>query len=390
MELITILNRCYHFRGFVYEHARFSADKRSIEVIVRPRKGSAAVCSRCHQRAAGYDQLAQRRFEFIPLWGFLVFLLYAMRPVDCRRCGVVAVEEVPWGDGKRPLTKAYMLFLARWARRLSWKPTISSDESTFVGLASKPLKHMLNIRVHGCLHGRFVARAADSRPIAIRFKRFDRSQRHAFLDLAQTLPGLLPGFHFRGKLLDVIALCRHVLPPILNAAVTSGYLFEIELRYGINGPRPLLGETISEKRERTQDHVACGHHALLRAENDYFAGGVPDPFMIQVYPVRPEKREIIPAVTHVDGSGRLQTVSRDSNPLYWRLIKAFEDLTGVPVLLNTSFNENEPIVRSPAQAIDCFMRTRMDALVLGSHTIIKKEAARMDSEVGELEGASHA
>src|ERR1700675_248505 len=85
MELITILNRCYRFRGFVYEHAHFSADKKSIEVAVRPRKGSAAVCSRCHLPAPGYDQLAERRFEFIPLWGFLVFLLYTMRRVNCRR-----------------------------------------------------------------------------------------------------------------------------------------------------------------------------------------------------------------------------------------------------------------------------------------------------------------
>jgi hypothetical protein len=113
MELNTILNRCRRFRGFVYEHALFSADKKSIEVVVRRRKGSAAVCSRWHQRAAGYDQPAERRFAFIPLSGFFVFLLYALRRVDCRRCGVVAVEEVPWGDGKRTLTKAYMLFLAR-------------------------------------------------------------------------------------------------------------------------------------------------------------------------------------------------------------------------------------------------------------------------------------
>ena len=123
MELTTILNRCHHFRGFVYEHARFSTDKKSIEVVLRPRKGSAAVCSRCHLPAPGYDQLAERRFEFIPLWGFFVFLLYAMRRVDCRRCGMVAVEEVPWGDGKRTLTRSYVLFLARWARRLSWKET---------------------------------------------------------------------------------------------------------------------------------------------------------------------------------------------------------------------------------------------------------------------------
>ena len=88
MELITILNRCHRFRGFVYQHAHFSADKKSIEVAVRPRKGSAAVCSRCHLPAPGYDQLAERRFEFIPLWGFLVFLLYTMRRVNCRRCGI--------------------------------------------------------------------------------------------------------------------------------------------------------------------------------------------------------------------------------------------------------------------------------------------------------------
>jgi transposase len=131
MELITILNRCHRFRGFVYQHAHFSTDKKSIEVDVRPRKGSAAVCSRCHLPAPGYDQLAERRFEFIPLWGFLVFLLYSMRRVNCRRCGIVAVEEVPWGDGKRTLTKAYMLFLARWARRLSWKETAEAFRTSW-------------------------------------------------------------------------------------------------------------------------------------------------------------------------------------------------------------------------------------------------------------------
>jgi len=123
MELITILNCCHHFRGFVYQRARLRAEEKVIEVTVRPRKGSAAICSRCHQPAPGYDQLAERRFQFIPLWGFLVFLLYPMRRVDCRRCVAVVVEEVPWGDGKRQLTKAYMLFLARWARKLSWKET---------------------------------------------------------------------------------------------------------------------------------------------------------------------------------------------------------------------------------------------------------------------------
>jgi carbamoyltransferase len=110
---------------------------------------------------------------------------------------------------------------------------------------------------------------------------------------------------------------------------------------------------------------------LEEAVDEYFVGAVADPFMIQVYPVREEKRSTIPAVTHVDGSGRLQTVNRDANPAYWRLIAAFAERTGVPVLLNTSFNENEPIVLRPAEALDCFLRTRMDALVLGRHVITK-------------------
>src|ERR1700689_769166 len=131
LQLITILNRCHHFRGFVYQHACFSSDHKSIEIAVRPRKGSAAVCSRGHQPAPGYDQLAERRYDFIPFWGFLVFLLYAMRRVDCRRCQAVVVEEVPWGNGKHQLTNAYMLFLARWARRLSWKETAEAFRTSW-------------------------------------------------------------------------------------------------------------------------------------------------------------------------------------------------------------------------------------------------------------------
>jgi carbamoyltransferase len=118
------------------------------------------------------------------------------------------------------------------------------------------------------------------------------------------------------------------------------------------------------------------------ALSEFFTGAVPDPFMIQVYPVRPEKRGVIPAVTHVDGTGRLQTVSESANPRYFRLIRAFSDLTGVPVLLNTSFNENEPIVHRPEEALDCFLRTRMDALVMGDWVLSKKpECFREESGI---------
>jgi carbamoyltransferase len=87
--------------------------------------------------------------------------------------------------------------------------------------------------------------------------------------------------------------------------------------------------------------------------------------MMQVFQIRAEQRPRIPAVTHVDGSGRLQTVSRDTNPRYYRLIDAFREQTGVPMVLNTSFNENEPVVCRPEEALDCFLRTKMDVLVLG-------------------------
>jgi carbamoyltransferase len=108
---------------------------------------------------------------------------------------------------------------------------------------------------------------------------------------------------------------------------------------------------------------------LEEALDEYFVGAVPDPFMLQVYPVRPDKRALVPAITHVDGSGRLQTVSPRSNQRYYNLIRAFARVTGVPMLLNTSFNENEPIVLTPDQALDCFLRTSMDVLVIGRHVL---------------------
>lgn len=110
---------------------------------------------------------------------------------------------------------------------------------------------------------------------------------------------------------------------------------------------------------------------LAEVTGEWFEKSHPSPFMTLAYSVRPEKREKIPAPTHVDGTGRLQTVTREANPRYWSLIKAFEQLTGVPVVLNTSFNDNEPIVCRPEEALDCFQRTQMDALVLGDFLITR-------------------
>jgi carbamoyltransferase len=110
---------------------------------------------------------------------------------------------------------------------------------------------------------------------------------------------------------------------------------------------------------------------LAEATGEYFETDYPSPFMVQAYKIRPNQRARIPAVTHEDGTGRLQTVERDVNPLYWALLKRFGELSGVPVLINTSFNENEPIVNTPAQALDCFLRTKMDVLAMGSFLVRK-------------------
>jgi carbamoyltransferase len=110
---------------------------------------------------------------------------------------------------------------------------------------------------------------------------------------------------------------------------------------------------------------------LVERQSEYFEYDHPSPFMLHVYKIRPEKRAQLCAVNHVDDTGRLQTVSREENPLYYDLIQAFERRTGIPVILNTSFNENEPIVCTPEEAIDCFKRTRMDVLAIGPYLVLK-------------------
>jgi carbamoyltransferase len=112
---------------------------------------------------------------------------------------------------------------------------------------------------------------------------------------------------------------------------------------------------------------------LAEYQHEYFEYDHPSPFMLHVYKIRPEKRKELCAVNHVDDTGRLQTVAREENPMYYDLIKAFQRKTGIPVVLNTSFNENEPIVCSPGEAIDCFTRTRMDVLAIGPFLALKSE-----------------
>jgi carbamoyltransferase len=178
-------------------------------------------------------------------------------------------------------------------------------------------------------------------------------------------------------------LCRKTAHAIVDGKVVGWFQGRMEWGPRALGNRSILAdprrmemkEILNARIKRREPFRPFAPSILIEAVSDYFEKSYPDPFMLKVYQIKKEKRGVIPAVTHVDGSGRLQTVDRVANPRYWRLIKAFEAITGVPVVLNTSFNENEPIVCTPAEAVDCFARTKMDVLVLGDFFIERREAS---------------
>jgi carbamoyltransferase len=183
------------------------------------------------------------------------------------------------------------------------------------------------------------------------------------------------------KIEDEEKLCKLTAKSIAEGKVVGWFQGRMEW-----GPRALgnrsivvdprraeMKEILNARIKRREPFRPFAPSILLEKTGEYFEKDYPDPFMIKVYPIRPEKRSVIPAVAHVDGSGRLQTVQKEGNFLFWQLIKEFENLTGVPVVLNTSFNENEPIVCTPQEALDCFFKTKMDVLVIGNWFIAKHE-----------------
>lgn len=137
--------------------------------------------------------------------------------------------------------------------------------------------------------------------------------------------------------------------------------------------RPEMKDLINAKIKRREKFRPFAPTIVQHAVAKYFEQDVCTPFMMHVVKVRPEWRDSLPAITHVDGTGRLQSIERSMNPLYFNLIEAFGQLSGIPIVLNTSFNENEPIVDRPEQAVACFCRTGLDAICLGRYLITKSE-----------------
>jgi carbamoyltransferase len=172
-------------------------------------------------------------------------------------------------------------------------------------------------------------------------------------------------------------LCRHTAAVIADGGVVGWFQGRMEWGPRALGNRSILCDPrradmkalLNAKIKRRESFRPFAPSVLEEAVPEWFEENDAVPFMMQVFQIREEKRKLIPAVTHVDGSGRLQTVSRLSNPRYYALIESFRAITNVPMVLNTSFNENEPVVCTPKEALDCFLRTQMDALVLGDTMI---------------------
>ena len=173
------------------------------------------------------------------------------------------------------------------------------------------------------------------------------------------------------------AVTRHAAQDIANGLVVGWFQGRMEFgpralgnRSIVVDPRRVEMKNILNDRIKKREPFRPFAPSILEERTaDYFEQSHPAPTMLMVYQVREERRGEIPAVTHVDGSGRLQTVSREVNARYYQLIADFNELTGMPVVLNTSFNENEPIVCTPRHAIDCFLKTRLDVLYLGNQVV---------------------
>ena len=177
-------------------------------------------------------------------------------------------------------------------------------------------------------------------------------------------------------------LCERTVRAIADGQVVGWFQGRMEWGPRALGNRSILcdprradmKDILNAKIKRRESFRPFAPSILRESVAEWFEQDDDVPFMMEVFQIRPEKRPLIPAVTHVDGSGRLQTVHRETNPLYHQLITCFRELTGVPLVLNTSFNENEPVVCRPEEALDCFLRTKMDVLVMGSHFIERQSS----------------
>ena len=212
----------------------------------------------------------------------------------------------------------------------------------------------------------------------------------AFSDdaIAQVLAGAQGDIQGQGcavtQLSEESELCRRAAKAVSEGKVVGWFQGRMEWGPRALGNRSIIGDPrradmkdiLNLKIKRRESFRPFAPSILREAVPDWFEDDDEVPFMMKVFPIRAARRAEIPAVAHVDGSGRLQTVTRDTTPRYYRLIEEFARISGIPIILNTSFNENEPVVCKPEEALACFLRTRMDMLVMGDFVIERSDAAQ--------------
>jgi carbamoyltransferase len=314
---------------------------RMVKAFGQPREPQ----SKITQREMDLAYAMQRRFEDV--FFHLLNNLYARVPCDdLAMAGGCALNSV--ANGK--------LFVRTPFRR-TWIQPAAGDEGLAIGAALHTYHAVLNQPRHFALENSYLGPEFSDARLESALKKanlpYRKLEREPLVNAVaqQIASGNIVGW-FQGRMewgpraLGNRSILAHPGLPgmkdILNARIKQREWF-----------RPFAPSILEERQ--------C----------EYFEHDHPSPFMLHVYKIRREKREQLCAVNHVDDTGRLQSVSRRENPLYYELICAFERQTGIPVILNTSFNENEPIVCQPEEAIDCFKRTRMDALAIGPYLSVK-------------------
>jgi carbamoyltransferase len=316
---------------------------RMVKAFGHPREPRAEIT----QRDMDLAYAMQRRFEDV-LFHLLNKLYHRMPCEDLAMAGGCALNSV--ANGK---------LFARTPFRCTWIQPAAGDEGLAVGAALHTYHSVLNQPRRFVMKNSYLGPEFSEARIESDLKRarlpYRKLEREPLLEAAaqQIASGNVVGW-FQGRMewgpraLGNRSILAHPGLPgmkdVLNARIKQREWF-----------RPFAPSILEERQ--------C----------EYFEHDHPSPFMLHVYKIRPEKRAQLAAVNHVDDTGRLQSVSHEENPLYYELIRAFERQTGIPVLLNTSFNENEPIVCQPEEAIDCFTRTRMDALAIGPYLTMKTE-----------------
>ncbi len=246
------------------------------------------------------------------------------------------------------------------------------DRTSFEDVYIQPAAHDAGTSIGAALH---VWHEALKRPRSLVMRHVYYGPEYSDTDIERELRGNSLQF----TRLDDDCLVERTAREIADGKIVGWFQGRMEFGPRALGSRSILADprrsdmkdTLNARIKLREPFRPFCPSVLAEATGQYFETDYPSPFMVQAYRIKPDQRARIPAVTHADGTGRLQTVEQDVNPLYWKLLNTFGQLTGVPILLNTSFNENEPIVNTPAQAVDCFLRTNMDALAIGSFLLLK-------------------